>query len=221
MTEILSCFPAMEHRGYFGPRGGAPTKQGLQRPVPKNKKDAASKYIAKASKLGSTSTDPISNAVPAQHQRWFDFDPHMDVHIGDFVGVQAPKSARRNGELFWVAKVREVWKVAREDGEFLALWYWPTKPKGLRDGSDAMQARYVNSLACTWEPDRMYKGQDWIAVNSVFVSWMQSTKLKADLLTVQGYRIEKKISIPLEQHSHFENHLSLLQDTGSEDDHME
>jgi hypothetical protein len=221
MTEILSCFPAVEHRGYFGPRGGAPTKQGLQRPVPKNKKDAASKYIAKASKLGSTSTDPISNAVPAQHQRWFDFDPHMDVHIGDFVGVHAPKSARRNGELFWVAKVREVQKVAREDGEFLALWYWPTKPKGLRDGSDAMRARYVNSLARTWEPDRMYKGQDWIAVNSVFVSWMQSTKLKADLLTVQGYRTEKKISIPLEQHSHFENHLSLLQDTGSEDDHME
>jgi hypothetical protein len=29
------------------------------------------------------------------------------------------------------------------------------------------------------------------------------------------------ISIPLEQHSHFENHLSLLQDTGSKDDHME
>jgi hypothetical protein len=58
-------------------------------------------------------------------------------------------------------------------------------------------------------------------MNSVFVSWMQSTKLKADLITVQGYRIEKKISIPLEQHSHFENHLSLLQDTGSEDDHME
>jgi hypothetical protein len=123
MTEILSCFPAVEHCGYFGPRGGAPTKQGLQHPVPKNKKDAASKYIAKASKLGSTSTDPISNAVPAQHQRWFDFDLHMDVHIGDFVGVQAPKSARRNGELFWVAKVREVRKVAREDGEFLALWY--------------------------------------------------------------------------------------------------
>jgi hypothetical protein len=159
--------------------------------------------------------------VPAQQQRWFDFDPHMDVYIGDFIGVEAPKSARRNGELFWVAKVREVRKVAREDGEFLALWYWPTKPKGLRDGLDAMWARYVNSLARRWEPNRMYKGQDWIAVNSVFVSWMQSTKLKADLLTVQGFRIEKKILIPLEQHSHFENHLSLLQDTGSKDDHTE
>jgi hypothetical protein len=100
MTEILSYFPAIEYRGYFGPRGGAPTKQGLQRPVPENKKDVLSKYIGKASKLGSTSIDPISNAVPAQHQRWFDFDPHMDVHIGDFVGVQAPKSARRNDELF-------------------------------------------------------------------------------------------------------------------------
>jgi hypothetical protein len=87
MIEILSCFPAVEHCGYFGPRGGAPTKLGLQRLVPKSKKDVASKYIGKASKLGSTSTDPISNVVPAQHQRWFDFDPHMDVHIGDFVGV--------------------------------------------------------------------------------------------------------------------------------------
>jgi hypothetical protein len=38
MTEILSYFPTVEHRGYFGPRGGAPTKQGLQRPVPKSKK---------------------------------------------------------------------------------------------------------------------------------------------------------------------------------------
>jgi hypothetical protein len=96
----------------------------------------------------------------------------MDVHIGDFVGVHALKSARRNGELFWMAKVREVRNVAREDGEFLALWYWPTKPKGLRDGPDTMRARYVNSLAYIWEPDRMYKGQDWIAVNSVFVLWM-------------------------------------------------
>jgi hypothetical protein len=101
----------VERRGYFGPRGGAPTKEGVQCPVPKRKKDAASKYSAKASKLGSTSTEPISNVVPAQHQRWFDFDPHMDVHIGDFVGVQVPKSARRNGELFWVAKVKRRWRV--------------------------------------------------------------------------------------------------------------
>ena len=87
MTEILSYFPIVEHHGYFGPKGGAPTKQGLQCPVPKSKNDAASKYIAKASKLGSTSKNPISNVVPAQQQRWFHFDPHMDVHIGDFVGV--------------------------------------------------------------------------------------------------------------------------------------
>jgi hypothetical protein len=69
LIEILSCFPAVEHRGYFGPRGGAPTKEGLQRSVPKKKKDVASKDIAKASKLGSTSTELISNAVPAQQQR--------------------------------------------------------------------------------------------------------------------------------------------------------
>jgi hypothetical protein len=157
LIEILSCFPAVEHRGYFGPRGQAPRKDGLQCPVTKGKKDAASKYVAKSSKLGSTSKELISNAMPVQHQRWFDFDPHMDVHIGDFVRVQAPKTAQRNGKLFWVAKVRELQNVAREDGEFLALWYWQTKPKGLRDGLDAMRARYVNSLACTWEPDRMYK----------------------------------------------------------------
>jgi hypothetical protein len=67
----------------------------------------------------------------------------------------------------------------------------------------------------------MYKGHDWIVVNSVFVLFMQSTKLKVNLIAVQGYRTENKISIPLEQHFHFENHLSLLQDTGSDDDHME
>jgi hypothetical protein len=111
--------------------------------------------------------------------------------------------------------------VAREDGEFLDLWYWPTKPKGIRDGLDTMRARYVNCVACTWEPDRTYKGQDWIPVNFVFVSWMQSTKMKADLIIVQKYRTEEKISIPFEEHFHFEHHLSLLQDTGSDDDHME
>jgi hypothetical protein len=87
--------------------------------------------------------------------------------------------------------------------------------------TDGMRAQYVNSLACTWEPDQMYEGQDWIVVNSIFVSWMQRTKLKANLVTMQGYQTEKKISIPLEQNSHFENHLSLLQDIGSDDDHME
>jgi hypothetical protein len=44
---------------------------------------------------------------------------------------------------------------------------------------------------------------------------------KGRLITVQGYQMEKKISIPIKQHSHFENHLSFLQDTGSDDDHME
>jgi hypothetical protein len=56
-----------------------------------------------------------------------------------------------------MAKVRELQNVAREDGEFLALWYWSTKPKGLRDGLDTMRIGYVNCLACTWEPDQMYK----------------------------------------------------------------
>jgi hypothetical protein len=83
-----------------------------------------------------------------------------------------------------------------------------------------MRACYVNSLARTWKLDRMYKGQDWIAVNFVFISWMLNTKLKADLITMQGYRTKKKISIPLEQHAHFENHVSFVQDTGSNDDHM-
>jgi hypothetical protein len=55
----------------------------------------------------------------------------------------------------------------------------------------------------------------------VFVSWMQSTKLTADFTTVQGYQTEKKIFIPLKQHFHFENHLFLLQDTRSDNDHVE
>jgi hypothetical protein len=63
----------------------------------------------------------------------------------------------------------------------------------------------------------MYRGNDWIAVNSVFVSWTHSRKLKSDFVTVQGFRTEKKISIPTEQHPHFRNHLSLLHGTGLED----
>ena len=62
------------------------------------------------------SKEPVSNVVPLQQQRWYDFDPHMDVHIGNFVGVQASESTQQNGELFWMAKVRELCNVAREDG---------------------------------------------------------------------------------------------------------
>jgi hypothetical protein len=55
----------------------------------------------------------------------------------------------------------------------------------------------------------------------VFVSWMQSTKSRPDLITVQGYCTEKKISIPMEQQFHFENHLALLRDIGSDDEYIE
>jgi hypothetical protein len=80
-----------------------------------------------------------------------------------------------------------------------------------------MRTRYENCLARTWEPDRMYRGNDWIAVNSMFVSWTHSMKSKSDFVTVQGFRTEKKISVPTEQHPHFRNHLSLLHVTGLED----
>jgi hypothetical protein len=50
----------------------------------------------------------ISNALPIHCQRWYLFEPHMDVHIGDFVGVQAPKAAQQDGKVFWIAKVREL-----------------------------------------------------------------------------------------------------------------
>ena len=36
----------------------------------------------------------------------------MDVHVGDFVGVQAPEEAQRNGKVFWVVKVQEVKNMA-------------------------------------------------------------------------------------------------------------
>jgi hypothetical protein len=32
-------------------------------------------------------------------EKWFDFDPHMDVHIGDFVGVHAPKTAQKKWQV--------------------------------------------------------------------------------------------------------------------------
>jgi hypothetical protein len=120
MVGILSYFPTMEH---FGPRGQAPGKNGVQRPQLKKKRDSSSAVNTTTAKNTSTSKDPISNVVPMERQRWYDFDPHMDVHIGDFVAVQAQQSAQKNGKVFWIAKVRELRNVAREDGEFLALWY--------------------------------------------------------------------------------------------------
>ena len=62
--------------------------------------------------------------------------------------------------------------MAQEDGEFLALWYWPTTPRGLRDGRDVMRNHYANSLVQTWEPNKTYKGKDWIPMDSVFTLWV-------------------------------------------------
>jgi hypothetical protein len=217
MNNIVSLFPTVERHGYFGPRREAHGNKESVQTALKRKRDVPSAGTTSASQQRPRLKEPLSNAVPLQQQRWFDFDPHMDVHISDFVGVQAPELAQQNGELFWVAKVRELRNVAREDGEFLALWYWPTSPKGLHDGPNAMKTRYVNCLARTWKPDRMYRGNDWIAVNSVFVSWTHSRKFKSDFIKVQGFRTKKKISVPSEQHPHFRNHLSLLHGTGLED----
>jgi hypothetical protein len=163
-----SCFHVVEHRGYFGPRGQAPPKGRPQPLALKKTKDGHSKYNTIASKHVSASNEPLSNAIPVQHQKWFDFDPHMDVHIGDFVEVQAPKTTQKNGELFWVAKVRELENVAREDGKFLALWYWPTKPKGLRNGSNAIRTRYVNSLATTTSS---YNYLHILTIIYIFFTW--------------------------------------------------
>ena len=39
-------------------------------------------------------------------------------------------------------------KYGMEDGEFLAsLWYWPTTPKSLYNGPNALHTCYVNHLA--------------------------------------------------------------------------
>jgi hypothetical protein len=51
----------------------------------------------------------------------FDFYLHKDVHIGDFIGVQAHNEVQENGKLFWAAEVLELKNVAREDREFLTL----------------------------------------------------------------------------------------------------
>ena len=61
----------------------------------------------------SSWSGPLSNVVPMQQQRWYDFDPDIDVQIGYFVGSQGPEEAQQNGEVFWVAKVREVFEMGR------------------------------------------------------------------------------------------------------------
>jgi hypothetical protein len=100
MVGILSCFPAMEHCGYFGPWDQAPGKNGVQRPLLKRKRDSSFALNTTTVKSTSTSKEPISNAVPMERQRWYDFDPHMDVHICNLVGVHAKQSTQRNGEVF-------------------------------------------------------------------------------------------------------------------------
>ena len=129
------------------------------------------------------------------------------MHVGDFVGIQASEEVQRNGEVFWVAKVQKVKNMVQEDGEFLVLWNWPTAPRGLRDDLDVMRNYYSNSLAQTWEPNRTYKRKDCIPMDSEFILWVHCAKSKFKMITIQEHRIEKKITIPTEQHLYFQ-HLS-------------
>ena len=76
-----------------------------------------------------------------------------------------------------------------------------------------MSNRYTNFVAQTWKPNRTYKGKDWILVDLEFTSWVHCRKSKSEMVIVQEYRTEKKITIPIEQHP-------LLHDTGSEDKHV-
>jgi hypothetical protein len=41
----------------------------------------------------SSSKLPISNTMSMHSKKCFDFDPNMDVYIGDFIGKQASHSA--------------------------------------------------------------------------------------------------------------------------------
>ena len=100
MTQTLPCFPAMEHHGYFGPQGQAPQKNRPQQLIKKKTKDGHSMYTTSASKHVSPSNKFLSNAVPIQYQKWFDFDPHMDVHTGNFVRVQALKTMQKMENYF-------------------------------------------------------------------------------------------------------------------------
>ena len=106
LSAVLPYFPNVEHRGYFGPRGKAPRQKQVRQPKIQEQKHGRNTSSKGPSKHASSGNRLDSNAVPIQQEQWYDFDPHMDVHVGDFVGVQAPEEAQRNGEVFWVAKVQ-------------------------------------------------------------------------------------------------------------------
>lgn len=62
-------------------------------PILKNKKDGNFSRTEIDSKHMFTSKLPISNIMSMHWKKSFDFDPKMDVYIGDFVGKQASQSA--------------------------------------------------------------------------------------------------------------------------------
>ena len=76
-----------------------------------------------------------------------------------------------------------------------------------------MHGRYANCLVQTLEHDRAYKERNWILVDSVYTLWIHSTKSKRDKVTIQGHHTEKRITIHVEQHPHFQNYLLMFQDT--------
>lgn len=115
LASIIPFSPPVEWRGYFGPCEKAKGKERLGQQIQKKQK-VDTTFVAGASKHVYSSNQSISNVVSMQHQIWYDFDPHIDLQIDDFIGVHATEDAQDNGEMFWVAKVLEVRKVAREDG---------------------------------------------------------------------------------------------------------
>ena len=112
LSTMLPYFQYVEHCGYFGPRGKAPTQKQVRQPKIQEQKQGRNTSNKGPSKHASSGNCLDSNAVPMQQERWYDFDPHMDVHVGDFVGVQAFEEAQRNGEVFWMAKVQQVKNMA-------------------------------------------------------------------------------------------------------------
>jgi hypothetical protein len=65
MNSIMSLFPTMERRGYFGPRREAPGKKEPLQTALKRKRDGPSTGTTSASQHRPRSKEPLSNAVPA------------------------------------------------------------------------------------------------------------------------------------------------------------
>ena len=108
-SAILNHLPAVQERGYFGPRRHKPRSKN-SKPTRKQRHVCT----AHVTSLEGTTSDPYS-----------EFDPFNDVKVGHFVAMNSNIDDMRLGIPFFLGKVKATRNVFTKSRRMKIIWYWP------------------------------------------------------------------------------------------------